>query len=163
LFGFKTESFKRRDWIGHGITYFFSWLAFWIILLNPPFSDHVPPTIQSISVSPYHGGYTGDLACLPPAGSVSMRPVNDSLYLGFPREAFVERARPRPGVSRTERARARTDWKRPAARLLEVLTDAGLPPLRLRDGRCGRGVPGHVDGPPLPLHERTGDRFRTPS
>src|SRR5256885_6411719 len=53
LLGFKTESFKRRDWIGHGITYFFSWLAFWIILLNPPFSDHVPPTIQSISVSPY--------------------------------------------------------------------------------------------------------------
>src|SRR5207244_5027518 len=35
LIGIKTESFKRRDWIGHGITYFFSWLAFWIILLNP--------------------------------------------------------------------------------------------------------------------------------
>ncbi|MCI4371821.1 MAG: DUF5379 domain-containing protein, partial [Thermoplasmata archaeon] len=39
LLGFKTESFKRKDWIGHGITYFFSWLAFWIILLNPPFGD----------------------------------------------------------------------------------------------------------------------------
>jgi len=83
LIGFKTESFKRRDWIGHGITYFFSWLAFWIILLNPPFSDHVPPTIQSISVSPYHAGYPGDLLCLPPAGSVSMGPSNDSLYILF--------------------------------------------------------------------------------
>src|SRR5438094_9802065 len=83
LIGIKTESFKRRDWIGHGITYFFSWLAFWIILLNPPFSDHTDPTIQAISISPYHAGYTGDLACLPPAGSVSMGPVNDSLYILF--------------------------------------------------------------------------------
>src|SRR5438128_11154213 len=84
LFGFKTESFKRRDWIGHGITYFFSWLAFWIILLNPPFSDHVPPTIQSISVSPYHAGYTGDLACLPTTiGSATLGPGNNSLYVLF--------------------------------------------------------------------------------
>src|SRR5712691_11623857 len=83
LFGIKTDSFKRRDWTGHGITYFFSWLAFWIILLNPPFSDHTPPTIQGITVSPYHSGYTGDLGCLPPAGSVSMGPGNDSLYILF--------------------------------------------------------------------------------
>ena len=84
LLGFKTESFKRRDWIGHGITYFFSWLAFWIILLNPPFSDHTPPTIQSVSVAPYHAGYTGDLVCLPATiGSVSLGAGNDSLYVLF--------------------------------------------------------------------------------
>src|SRR2546428_7146975 len=53
-------------------------------LMTPPFSDHVPPTIQSISVSPYHGGDTRDLACLPPAGSVSLGPVNHSLYILFP-------------------------------------------------------------------------------
>ncbi|TLZ99936.1 MAG: hypothetical protein E6J97_04965 [Methanobacteriota archaeon] len=75
--------FGGRDWIGHGIMYFFSWLAFWIILLNPPFSDHTPPTIQGITVSPYHSGYTGDLLCMPPAGSVSMGPGNDSLYILF--------------------------------------------------------------------------------
>src|SRR5207245_11707113 len=84
LFGFKTESFKRRDWIGHGITYFFSWLAFWIILLNPPFSDHTPPTIQSISVSPYHTGYPGGLSCLPATiGSVSLGASNGCLYILF--------------------------------------------------------------------------------
>ncbi len=84
LIGFKTESFKRRDWIGHGITYFFSWLAFWIILLNPPFSDHTDPTIQAISVSPYHVGYNGSLACLPPtAGSISLGAGNNSLYILF--------------------------------------------------------------------------------
>src|SRR5207245_4150218 len=53
LIGIKTEPFKRRDWIGHGFTYVFSWLAFWIILLNPPFSDHTDPTIQGISVSSF--------------------------------------------------------------------------------------------------------------
>jgi len=84
LIGIETESFKRRDWIGHGITYFFSWLAFWIILLNPPFSDHTDPTIQGISVSPYHAGYTGDLACLPASiGSVTLGPGNNSLYILF--------------------------------------------------------------------------------
>src|SRR5438876_12368923 len=40
LIGIKTESFKRRDWIGHGIPYLFSWLAFWIIVLNLPRSDY---------------------------------------------------------------------------------------------------------------------------
>jgi len=84
LLGFKTESFKRRDWIGHGVTYFFSWLAFWIILLNPPFSDHTPPTIQGISLSPYHSGYAGDLSCLSAGvGSVSMGAINNSLYILF--------------------------------------------------------------------------------
>ncbi len=43
----------------------------------------MPWPIQSISVSPYHAGYTGDLLCLPPAGSVSMGPGNDSLYILF--------------------------------------------------------------------------------
>src|SRR5712692_475279 len=84
LIGIKTEPFKRRDWIGHGFTYFFSWLAFWIILLNPPFSDHTDPTIQAISVSPYYAGYNGSLACLPPtAGSISLGAGNNSLYILF--------------------------------------------------------------------------------
>src|SRR3989449_3842058 len=83
LLGFKTESFKRRDWIAHGITFFFGGLAFGITPLTPPFSDHTPPTIQGITVSPYHSGYIGDLLCMPPAGSVSMGPGNDSLYILF--------------------------------------------------------------------------------
>src|SRR2546426_9598281 len=53
LIGINTDGFKRRDWVGHGITYFFSWLAFWILLLNPPFSDHTVPTIQVTSVSSF--------------------------------------------------------------------------------------------------------------
>src|SRR5947208_15378188 len=36
LIGFKTESFKRRYWICHAMSYFFIWPAFWIILLSQP-------------------------------------------------------------------------------------------------------------------------------
>ena len=84
LIGIKTDAFKRRDWIGHGFTYFFSWLAFWIILLNPPFSDHTDPTIQGISISPYHAGYTGPLLCHDTTSTAfSMGASNNSLYLLF--------------------------------------------------------------------------------
>jgi hypothetical protein len=89
LIGINTDGFKRRDWVGHGITYFFSWLAFWILLLNPPFSDHTDPTVQSISVSPYHAGYltnpSNALSCLPLMGGSVTVPMtgNNSLYILF--------------------------------------------------------------------------------
>jgi len=84
--GISVKGFKRRDWTGHGITYFFSWLAFWILLLNPPFGDFTTPTIQAISVSPYQTGYTGGLSCLPLVGGavfVQQNPPNDSVYVLF--------------------------------------------------------------------------------
>jgi len=86
VIGIRTEKFKRRDWTSHGITYFFSWLAFWIILLNPPFGDFVDPTIQAVSVSPYRAGYNGSLACIAPVGgavSLPLGPGNTSVYVLF--------------------------------------------------------------------------------
>jgi hypothetical protein len=43
----RTAAFKRRDWLGHAATYFFSFLAFWILLMNPPFGDFTPPEIRA--------------------------------------------------------------------------------------------------------------------
>src|SRR5437660_10693918 len=86
MIGISVDAFKRRDWTGHGITYFFSWLAFWILLLNPPFGDFTTPTIQAISVSPYQTGYTGGLSCLPLVGGavfLPQNPPNDSVYVLF--------------------------------------------------------------------------------
>ncbi len=45
-----TSQWKRKDWMGHGITFFFSWLAFWILLLNPPFADLTNPVIAGVAV-----------------------------------------------------------------------------------------------------------------
>lgn len=44
------SAYKRKDWIGHGATFFFSWLAFWILLLNPPFADLTNPVILGVAV-----------------------------------------------------------------------------------------------------------------
>ena len=88
MIGISVDAFKRRDWTGHGITYFFSWLAFWILLLNPPFGDFTNPTIQAVSVSPFHPGYTGTLSCLPlVAGALTINlnapKPNTSAYVLF--------------------------------------------------------------------------------
>jgi len=86
LIGIDIGPFKRRDWIGHGVTYFFSWLAFWILLLNPPIGDFTVPTIQGISVSPWPG-FMGELACVEPvAGGVDLRLIqtgNTSIFILF--------------------------------------------------------------------------------
>lgn len=70
LFRVKVENFKRRDWLGHGATFFFTWLAFVILLLNPPISDVTPPTIVVVHVN--------DAV----VSSPSVR-VNQSEYLNF--------------------------------------------------------------------------------
>src|SRR5256712_10127734 len=83
MIGISIDAFKRRDWTGHGITYFFSSLAFRIILLNPPFGDFTNPTIQTVSVSPFHPGYTGPLSCLPlvtRAVTITLHPPHPSAY-----------------------------------------------------------------------------------
>lgn len=63
-----TSKFERRDWIGHGSTFFFSWLAFWILLLNAPFVDLTSPVI---GVTAWAGG----LATVPMIEGVGL--IND--------------------------------------------------------------------------------------
>ena len=43
--------FERKDWFGQGGTFLFSWLAFWILLINVPFADITPPSIEGVSVN----------------------------------------------------------------------------------------------------------------
>ena len=52
------SAYKRKDWLGHGATFFFSWLAFWILLLNPPFADLTSPMILGVSATG-SGGWVG--------------------------------------------------------------------------------------------------------
>jgi hypothetical protein len=46
-----TSALERRDWIGHGGTFLFSWLAFWILFLNVPFVDVTAPVISDVRVN----------------------------------------------------------------------------------------------------------------
>ncbi len=94
ILGVRTTNFKRKDWTGHAVTYFFSWLAFWILLLNVPVSDITAPTINGISAGSYYsavGVYNattgaGSVTCYSPQGStipVRSPPPNDTLYVIF--------------------------------------------------------------------------------
>jgi hypothetical protein len=45
-----TSEFKKRNWAGNIGTYFFTFLAIWVLMLNMPFSDHAPPSIDNVIV-----------------------------------------------------------------------------------------------------------------
>lgn len=90
--GVRTRNFKRKDWVGHGMIYFFSWLAFWILLINAPLGDFTSPVVQGINVGAYDvdaapSGIPAErsLTCLTPSGaSVSVpQGSNDTLYVLF--------------------------------------------------------------------------------
>ncbi|TLZ47061.1 MAG: hypothetical protein E6K19_00295 [Methanobacteriota archaeon] len=87
LIGIDIKPFKRKDWMAHGITYFFSWLAFWILLLNPPFGDFTDPTIlpQWISAGSYPASNPPPppIPCFPLTGSSIRVGTNDTILLVF--------------------------------------------------------------------------------
>lgn len=45
-----TSSFQKKNWIGNLGTYFFTFLAIWVLLLNVPFADHAAPTVERVIV-----------------------------------------------------------------------------------------------------------------
>ena len=89
LVGIDIKPFKRKDWMGHGVTYFFSWLAFWILFLNPPFGDFTDPTIQGITLASYPSSNPpsplSKIPCFPLEGSsITVRMgSNDTVLLLF--------------------------------------------------------------------------------
>lgn len=36
----------RREWLGTAFLFFFTWLAFFIVIINPPISDYAAPTVS---------------------------------------------------------------------------------------------------------------------
>lgn len=89
--GLPIHGFKRKDWFSHGSIYFFCFLAFFILLLNPPFADHTVPAIQFEAAASYFS--TGlenpanhAIVCVPvSAGSTTVVKVgsNNTLYVLF--------------------------------------------------------------------------------
>jgi len=71
MLGLPIHGFKRRDWASHAMVYFFSWLAFSILLLNVPFSDHTAPVVGSFEVGTFSSNLT---TTVPPAGSMACHP-----------------------------------------------------------------------------------------
>ncbi len=93
ILGLPIHGFKRRDWLSHASVYFFSWLAFSILLLNAPFGDHTSPVVGSFEVGTFNAGgnltipAAGSLWCIPASPgqelSVHTGGTNKSLYVIF--------------------------------------------------------------------------------
>jgi len=60
LFRTETKGYTKRDWFGHGTTFFFAWLAIWVLLMNVPFADVTPPNLD---VKIEGGVYSNACAC----------------------------------------------------------------------------------------------------
>ncbi len=91
VLGLPIHGYKKRDWFNRFGTYFFCWLAFFILALNPPFGDHTPPSIQFEAAASYTSTNLSDpvthtVFCVP-ASAASTVSVglggNDTLYVLF--------------------------------------------------------------------------------
>src|SRR4030066_885510 len=45
-----TTEFKKKNWAGNIASYFFTFLAIWVLLINVPFTDHASPDIENVIV-----------------------------------------------------------------------------------------------------------------
>lgn len=50
--GLDIKHFGRREWLGTGFLLFFTWLAFFLLFVNPPVTDHAPPLIEVVASPP---------------------------------------------------------------------------------------------------------------
>jgi hypothetical protein len=51
MIGIEVTRFKITHWLGVVSSYFFLFLAIWVILCNPPFSDRAAPDIRNVRVN----------------------------------------------------------------------------------------------------------------
>lgn len=51
-----TSAFAKKNWLGNAGTFFLTFLAIWVLLLNMPFSDHAHPTVEKVIVWVDDGG-----------------------------------------------------------------------------------------------------------
>ncbi|MFQ5838850.1 MAG: hypothetical protein ACE5HJ_08750 [Thermoplasmata archaeon] len=67
------SKFDRKSWVGNGAIFLFAWLAFWVLLLNPPFLDISPPVVHQAKIDGASPEVLGNLgqAVLPLGGNSS--------------------------------------------------------------------------------------------
>jgi hypothetical protein len=60
-FGADVSHFKRGNWVGTYLLFFFTWLAFFMVAINPPVSDFSPPQVVMAASPPLQsaGGAVG--------------------------------------------------------------------------------------------------------
>lgn len=44
------KSFQKKNWLGNTATFFFTFLAIWVLVLNVPISDHARPAVENVII-----------------------------------------------------------------------------------------------------------------
>ena len=77
LLGIEIIEFKPMHWLGVISSYVFMFLAIWVLLCNPPFSDQAAPDINNVQVSWDSGmgflNQTGTTVDIPQGANVTIR------------------------------------------------------------------------------------------
>ncbi|MEM2944281.1 MAG: hypothetical protein QW083_04075 [Methanomassiliicoccales archaeon] len=50
LIKIKPEELDKKTLLGNGVLFFFLFLGIWILLMNPPFSDHTSPHVTEVAI-----------------------------------------------------------------------------------------------------------------
>jgi hypothetical protein len=45
------SKFTRKTWLGHAAWFFFTFLAIWILIINPPFTDFASPEVKNVKLA----------------------------------------------------------------------------------------------------------------
>jgi hypothetical protein len=45
------SKFTKKTWLGHSAWFFFTFLAIWILLINPPFTDFAAPEVKNVKLA----------------------------------------------------------------------------------------------------------------
>ncbi|MFO7990807.1 MAG: hypothetical protein R6U61_00755 [Thermoplasmata archaeon] len=48
--GIDTSDFGKKEYATNAFMFFFTWLAFWLILINPPFNDFTDPDLNDLDI-----------------------------------------------------------------------------------------------------------------
>ena len=71
--------FEKKNWLGSGAIFFFTWLAVWILICNPPFNDLANPTIDRVECSIDDGGNW--TALVPDANNIQIGNNNTTIII----------------------------------------------------------------------------------
>ena len=71
--------FEKKNWLGSGAIFFFTWLAVWILICNPPFNDLANPTIDNVKYSIDDGGNW--TALVPDANNIQIGNNNTTITI----------------------------------------------------------------------------------
>jgi hypothetical protein len=80
ILGIEVTRFKITHWLGVISSYFFLFLAIWVILCNPPFSDRAAPDIKDVGVD-WDGTENYTLVSLLEAGNTVEIPSSVNLTI----------------------------------------------------------------------------------